>query len=157
MSKKKKVFIIAVMVVLLVVTGYLNIMLNNKASDPTTQVNTSTADFFVQYREYRTDARDTEILMLDAVINSSSSTQEEIDAAKLKKEAIQANLGLEFSLESKIMAKGYNEVVVSCSSDMIDVMLRSQELTEDQVAQIVDIINAETGKDIDYINIIPVE
>lgn len=158
MSKKKKILIIAVMVVLLVVTGYLNIMLNNKANNQTTTVNTSNADFFVNYREYRTDTRDAELLLLDAIINSTSSTQEEIQVAKEKKEAIQTNLGLEFALESKIMAKGYNEVVVACSTDMIDVMIRSaSELEDAQVAQIVDIIEAETGKGIDYINIIPVD
>lgn len=155
LSKKKKIIIIATMVVLLAVTGFLNIRLNSSATQQTST--TTSANFFATYRSSRTETRDEEVLLLEAIINSSASTESEIATAKSKKDAILSNLNLEFAMESQILSKGFSDVVVSCSDNYINVMVKSAALEEYEVAQIVEIIQKETTKDIDNIKIIPVE
>ena len=64
---------------------------------------------------------------------------------------------LESDMEGMIKAKGFSDVFVNYSSSYINVMVKSAELTETEVAQIVEIIQGKTGRDIDYIKIIPVQ
>lgn len=154
LSKKKKVIIIVAMVALLVVTGVLNIKLNSSVQTVST---TRTSDFFVTYRQDRTETRNQQILILDAIIADKTLSDEEIASAVAKKSAISDSMTLEMSLESLIGAKGYADVVVSNSDSFINVIVRSDDLDEYEVSQIVDIIKAETGKDIDNIKIMSVE
>ncbi|MEG1499867.1 MAG: SpoIIIAH-like family protein [Clostridia bacterium] len=75
LSKKKKFVILGVMVVLLVVTGYLNIVLNNRTVDVDSNV-TSKGSFFATYRDDRQTIRDKEILFYDAIVSSETSSSE---------------------------------------------------------------------------------
>ena len=64
---------------------------------------------------------------------------------------------MEVTMEGLIMAKGFSEALVNYSSTYINVLVQSKELTESEVAQIVDVIQSQVDRDIDYIKIIPVE
>ncbi len=154
-TKTKKIIIIAVMVVLLGVTGYLNIALNSSATQQTS--GGVTLDFYTKYRDYREETRSKELLIYESILNNASSTAEQIADAQSKMKAIQATLSLEFALESQIGVYGYDDVVVSCSSDIINVMVKAESLTQNQVDQIVSILQRETNAVIDNIKIIPVE
>lgn len=155
LTKKKKIIIIVSMVVLLVVTGVLNLKLNATVQQASTNV--ANADFFVTYRQDRVDTRNQQILILDGIINDKTLSESDISSAVAKKSAISDSMTLELGLESLIGAKGYTDVVVSCTDSFINVILKSGELEEYQVAQIVEIIQSETGKDIDNIKIMSVE
>ena len=69
MKKRTKIIILSVMVVLLGVTGYLNIVLNNSISPTTT---TTTTSYFVSYRNERETNRDQQMLYLDAIISDTN-------------------------------------------------------------------------------------
>jgi len=60
-------------------------------------------------------------------------------------------------LERLILAKGFADAVISSSNGNISVIVKSAELTKAEVAQIVEIVQTQTGLDIDNIKIIPVE
>lgn len=158
LSKKKKVFIIAGFCLLLVLTGVLNIVLNNKISTDANSNNTvTTGNFFSTYRTDRTNTRNEEILYLDAIIASSSASAESKTAAETKKAELIALMDTELALEGLIKAKGFEDVVVSTSTSNINVIVKSAELNEAEVAQIVDVIQGQTDYTLDNIKIFPVE
>lgn len=159
LSKKKKFFIIAGFVVLLAVTGILNIVINNNVvKNVNAGLNeTTTANFFTTYRADRQDTRNQEIVYLDAIISSASSSAEAKTAAETKKQELVAQMESELMLEGLIKAKGFEDAIVSTSSSNINVIVKSAELQESEVAQIVEIIQGQTNYNLDNIKIIPVE
>lgn len=158
LSKKKKIIIVSCFTVLLVGAGILNLILNNTLLSDTDNTTTVTnANFFSTYRLDRTDTRNQEMLYLDAIIASDSASSEAKATAEQKKQELIATMETELALEGLIKAKGFHDAVVSTSSSAINVIVKSAELTTDEVAQIVDIIQTQTEYNIDNIKIIPVE
>ncbi len=158
LSKKKKIFIVAGFCFLLVLTGVLNLVLNNKVVKQANSNNTvTTGNFFSTYRTDRTGTRNEEVMYLDAIIASSSASAESKSAAEAKKAELISMMEMELSLEGLIKAKGFEDVVVSTSASNINVIVKSAELQETEVAQIVDIIENQTNYGLDNIKIFPVE
>lgn len=158
LSKKKKIFIISGFCLLLILTGVLNIVLNNRiATEAGGGQAVSAGNFFSTYRADRKDTRNEEILYLDAIIASSSASAESKTAAEAKKQQIIDLMDTELALEGLIKAKGFEDVVISTSTSNINVIVKSAELQEAEVAQIVDIIQGQTEYVLDNIKIFPVE
>lgn len=158
MKKKTKVFILVGMVLLLGVTGYLNIALNNKVKQTSTTTIT-TANYFATYREDRQSTRDQELLYYDAIITSESSTAEAIKNAETKKLALVAQMESELVIEGLIKAKGFTDCIVTNIDPNVKIVVKCNEatLTANEVAQIVSIVKEQTKTDIDNIQITPVE
>lgn len=156
LSKKKKIIIVSAFCLLLAVTGALNIILNNNILKATDEPIT-TANFFITYRSDRKDTRDQSILYLDAIIASTTASAEAKTAAETKKQELITLMNQELVLEGLIKAKGFDDVIVSTSTTNLNVIIKSAELTEAEVAQIVDVIKGQTNYSIDNIKIIPVE
>jgi len=158
-TKKKKIIVLSVMFGLLVLTGFLNLTINQTSSGDV--VNTSTqitsANFFSTYRADRDSARSQEQLYYKAVLESSGSSAE----AKKSAETALANLATtvenELYLESNIKMKGFEDVVVSLTDNFVNVMVKASELKDEEVVQIVKVVQDQTKKSIDNIKIIPVE
>lgn len=158
LSKKKKVFILAGMVALLVVTGCLNIFLNNRSTKATaTDGNVTYGNFFSTYRTDRQATRDQTILYLDAIINNEASSAEAVQGAEAQKLALTQNMDMELVLEGLIKALGFEDAVVTASTESVNIIIKSAELTEAEVAQVLDIIVTETDKTANDVRIIPVE
>lgn len=157
MSKKKKIVILATMFVLLVVTGYLNIVLNGNATTVTNSENVVTGNFFTTYRTDRQSTRDEEIAYYDAIIASATSSAEAKANAEAKKQNLIANMELELVTEGLIKAKGFEDVIVTSSNTAINVIVKSASLTSGEVAQIVSIVKEQANVSLDNIKIIPVE
>ncbi len=157
-TKKKKVIILLSMFALLVVTGILNIVLNNSAEAATTSGDVYTSSsFFITCKTDRTTTRNESIEYYNNILQSSASSNE----AKLNAEEqigllIEA-MTMEVNMEGLIKAKGFSEALVNYTSTYINILVQSSELTETEVAQIVDIIQSQVERDIDYIKIIPVD
>ena len=138
MKKRTKIIILSVMVVLLGVTGYLNIVLNNSISPTTT---TTTTSYFVSYRNERETSRDQQMLYLDAIISDTNSTEEEIANAKQEKNDILALMEEELAVEGLIKAEGYNDCVVFINDNgVVNVVVDSAELTYTEAQNIKDIV-----------------
>lgn len=155
MKKRTKVLILVAMVLLLGVTGYLNIALNNRVVDASTQAG-SNISYFEGYRSDRQTTRDQEILYYDAIIESENSSADAIKAAENKKLDVIAQMESELVMESLIKAKGFADVIVTNSASYINIIVKTAELSSSEVAQIVSVVQEQTGKSIDYIKIIPV-
>ncbi|MBR1925866.1 MAG: SpoIIIAH-like family protein [Clostridia bacterium] len=158
-TKKKKIIVLTSMVALLVLTGFLNLTLNQQAiSTTSTQtVQTSSQSFFEAYRIDRNTAREQQSLYYKAIIESENSTQEAKQEAQTNLNLMASKQEQELVLESYILAKGFNDAVVSFTDNYVNVMVKGAELTEAQVAQIVEVVQQQTSKSIDNIKIIPVE
>ncbi len=156
MKKRTKIIIIAAMVLLLGITGYLNVMLNNSVSNNNDDTAT-TSSYFQTYRSDRESTRDQEMLYYDAIISSDSSTAEAIATAESAKLALIDQMEQELVVEGLIKAKGFEDCVVTISDSNVNAVVKASELTSTEVAQIVEIIQSQLATGIENIKIIPVE
>ncbi len=156
MKKRTKIIIIAVMVLLLGVTGYLNVMLNKSVSNNNNET-TTTSSYFQTYRNDRESTRDQEMLYYDAIISSESSSEEAIKNAETAKLALIDQMEQELVVEGLIKSKGFADCVVTISDSNVNAVVKAAELTSSEVAQIVSVIQTELSVGIENIKIIPVE
>ena len=77
--------------------------------------------------------------------------------AEAQKLSLTKNMDLELVLEGLIKALGFEDAIVTASTENINVILKSDELTEAEVAQVLDVIVSETDKSALDVRIIPVE
>ena len=155
MKKRTKIIILAVMVVLLGVTGYLNVALNNASQDVPAQ--TTTASYFASYREDRESRRDQELLYYQAIAESPDSTPEAVASANAAREALIQQMDTELVVEGVIKGLGFNDCVITLASSNVNVLVDADTLTETEVAQIVDVVQQHLQTDLENIKIIPVE
>ena len=153
-SKKKKIIVLVGMIALLVVAGGLNIFLNlyNKGGDSPVSGNN-----FETYRIDRKTTREQTILYLDAIIANEASSAEAIADAEANKLELTKNMEVELVLEGLIKSLGFEDAVVTNSTENVNVIVKAKELTSEQAAQILDVVLTETKKEATNVNIIPVE
>lgn len=157
-TKKKKIIVLSVMMGLLVLTGFLNITLNQGTGEAIHTGGTVTsANFFTTYRADRDTAREQEKLYYTAILESASSTADAKTSAQESLANIASKIESELYLEGNIKAKGFDDAIVSMTDNFVNVMVKATELTDAQIAQIVQVVQEQTSKSIDNIKIIPVE
>jgi len=155
LSKKKRILILSIMLVLLVVTGYLNLTLNDTLLETGGQA--TTTNLFTAHRDYRTATREQEMLYYDAIIASTASSAEAKTDAEAKKFEIIATMEKELAVEGLIKAKGFEDCIVSTSASIVNVIVKSEALESSQVAQIVSIIQEQLQTELGNIKIQPIE
>ena len=96
-------------------------------------------------------------MYLEAIINNENSSAEAKANAEAELLNITKYMKLQSDLEGLISAKGFNEVVVSASENNCSVIVRATELTNNEVAQIVEAVQTNSEYGIENIKIIPVE
>lgn len=157
LSKKKKIIILCGMLVLLVVTGVLNIVLNQSSIATGSADAMQSASFFQTYRSDRVATREQTILYLDAIIANSASDADAVKKAQDDKLELTKNMELELVLEGLIKALGYDDAVVTNSTENVNVIIKAASITAEQAAQILEVIVTETDKKANNVRIIPVE
>lgn len=155
MKKRTKIIILSLMIVLLGVTGYLNIALNNSVQQ--TNTNVTATSYFTSYRNDRESTRDQEILYYDAIIDSDSSSELAVTEAENAKLALIATMEKELAVEGLIKAQGFSDCVISLSDTKVNVVVKGTSLTENEVAQISTIVREQLGTELKNIVIIPAE
>jgi len=157
LSKKKKIIILSAMVALLLVTGYVNVALNSSLSTKVTETNASTvtANFYTNYRNEREATRTQEIQFYDAIIASTTSTDEAKQEAEENKLALISQMEKELVTEGIIRGKGFDDAIVTSSAENVNVFVKSESLTSVEVAQITSVVTEQLRVEIDRIIIIP--
>ncbi len=143
------------MVVLLGVTGYLNIVLNNSVKN--TNTNVTTLSYFASYRNDRASTRDQEILYYDAIIDSTSSTDVAVKAAEQAKLDLISTMEKELAVEGLIKAQGFSDCVIAISDTKVNVVVKGASINENEAAQISTIVREQLGTELKNIIIIPAE
>ncbi len=155
LTKGKKIFILMGMVVLLLVTGYLNIALNSSSDVETTSTMQNT-NFFSTYRADKQATRDMQVSYYQSVVNTSTDNTQ-IAEANAKIMEISALMNTEILLEGKIMAAGFEDAIVTSADGNYNVMVKSNGLTSSQVAKILAILVDQTKVSATNVKVIPVE
>ncbi|MBS6475831.1 MAG: SpoIIIAH-like family protein [Clostridiales bacterium] len=159
----RKTIVIASMVVLLVVAGYLNWryadMNSQQVSGGGNQQqgggnnDLDAADVFSRFRTEREETRAQEITSIDSIINNSNTDQTTLaEAQKMKLELVDS-MEKELLLEGLIKAKGFEDVYVMLSDQSVNVIVKESEMTQAKVAQILDIVMRETDVETDNVKI----
>ena len=143
LTKKKKILIICGMLVLLVVTGSLNLFLNRseESVQPTT---TAQMSLLTSYRASKLETRNSMLELYDSIISTSTDSDQIIET-NARIADLAGRMETETVLEGMIMASGYEDVVVTNVDDSYTVMVKSDGLTADDVAKILGILVKETG------------
>ena len=133
MGKKKKIFVLVSMIVLLVVTGYLNVAFNK--TDSVLETTTTSANFFTSCRADKIASRNYQLELYDSII-ATSLDEQEIETAKKERAKIAARVESELVLEGLIAASGYEDVIVTTTEDSTNVFVKtSAGLNSDEVAK----------------------
>lgn len=158
MSKKKKVLILSCMMILLVATAVVNYVFTSKTTQNDSVNVSASANYFTQYRERRSASRNEDLIQIEEVLASSSADSEEKqDALKLKLELTEIT-EKEMFLESLIKAYGFEDVVViiSLTSDNVNVIAKSAEMTAEDSIKIYTVIEEEGIASPENVKIIPI-
>lgn len=143
----KKTIVIASLVVLLAITGFLNWKF---AVDNNDQLNVPgdkdpVTNTFADFRTERERVRTQEITSIDSIINNENTDAQTLaDAQKMKLEITDV-MEKELLIEGLLKAKGFEDVVVTISSESVNVVVKPTELTQQQVAQVLEIVVRETS------------
>ena len=158
MSKKKKIIVLVSMVALLVLTGCLNYFLNRPNSQNANADNTVVyTDYFKSSHADRDTSRTETVMQYNAIIESEATSAEAKANAEKELAALVANMETEQRLEALIKALGYDDCLVTVGTENINVILKSDAMTEPEVAQVLEIIVTETNKSAPNVRIKPIE
>ena len=113
-------------------------------------------DYFYTVKRNReqTRAKNKEELIKVAENNELSDKEKEIAVNKIIE--LTANSERENASEMMLKAKGFTNSVVSIVDGKVDVVIDVDTITEEQVAQVVDVVNRKTGIANDKIVVTPV-
>lgn len=91
------------------------------------------------------------------MLTDTALTQEQKDELTAQAGGMVQAIETEGRIENRIKAKGFDECMVYCSSEKVDVIVKAPELQEGQVVQIRDIILGETKVPVENISIVSVK
>ena len=120
-------------------------------------VSTTPDTYFVQAKLDREQARASQKDMLTEMINNTN-----VDEAKKQECAdnlleIQQRIEKETAAEAMIESKGFSEVYVRIDDDTVDVVVNKSELSDSELAQIMDIVTRKTGMKESQVRISPLK
>ena len=108
--------------------------------------------FFDIYRSERDSVRTQELAYLDAIVAQGGDEMTMSEAQKQKMTLVGC-MESELNTENLIRAKGFEEVIVSMHNGSVNVIVDADALTDEQVAQILDIVLRETGENAENIKV----
>lgn len=107
--------------------------------------------YFIESKLERDKKRSEMISYLNDIINNQYTSEDLRNQASKMKMDVVASTDKELLIENMIMAKGFYDAVVYLSGDSISIVVHSEGLTDQEVAQIVDIVRRETDISMDNI------
>ncbi|MEG1525175.1 MAG: SpoIIIAH-like family protein [Clostridia bacterium] len=108
--------------------------------------------FFDSFRKERDTTREQEIAYIDTIIEQGADAETMADAQKQKLSIVEG-MEKEMTIESLLKAKGFKEAAVTLHEGAVNVILSAEALSDEQVAQVLDIIVRETGERTENIKI----
>lgn len=118
---------------------------------------TNISEYFTSSRLNRSQSKDEALELLEAVVSNEASSAESVEKANAEIVAIATETELEGTVENLIKAKGFKDCVVFISSELVNVVVQSDGLTQEQAAQINEIVLSQTGVSASNIKIVEVK
>ena len=131
-----------------------NIQLNSDEEDIGEAVLTSaetSANYMVTAKLNREQSRSKSKENYLEIINNSSLSEEEKKAAADAYVKLTENMEKETEAENLLTAKGFPEAIVTITENTVDVTINTASITDEQKAQIEDVIVSSTGCTVDKI------
>lgn len=126
------------------------------AGDAVLVNNTIGSDYFESARLSREQTRSQNKESLMELVNNDNTSKKQKENAVNEIIALTNAAEKETAAENLLEAKGFNDVVVSIVEDSADVIINANKLTEQQIAQVQDIVKRKTDIASDKIVITPV-
>lgn len=146
--RTKKIVVLSVMVVLLVATGVLNFVLNDRLTSNTQQAGntgTVTETFFASARSEREATRESEFLFLDAIMKSETSSESAKKTAEEMQLELVERMEKELEIETLIKGKGFEDAIITISDTGANVLVGADALSAQQLTQIKEIVRSKTS------------
>ena len=97
-------------------------------------------NYFMDHRVERNKVRSEQINSYREMINNPNHSEEARRAAENKLLELNERIEREMEIEGLVRGRGYDEALAFIHDDAVDVIIQSENLTEDEVAVIGDII-----------------
>lgn len=124
-------------------------------TDGSAEVSSSASEnYYEAFRREREETRNLELEYLEEIITTSDSDSETLQDAQEQKLALVAQMEKEFAIENLIRAKGFADAAVTFHQGAVSVVVDAKELTSEQAAQILEIVQSETGESAQNIKVI---
>lgn len=120
-------------------------------------VSTSPDTYFVQAKLEREQARATQKDMLTEMINNTNVNDNKKQECADNLLEIQQRIEKETAAEAMIESKGFSEVYVRIDDETVDVVVNKKDLTDSELAQIMDIVTRKTGMKENQVRISPLK
>lgn len=165
-KRTKLIVIIVAAAAILVGAIALNIIMNgetdnelNPSASPdqgaSVGVQADAVNYFVQYRAEREERRALDIEILNAIISNEATDAETMADAQEQLMEIVDCMEKEQTIEDLLKAKGFNDSAVTFHYGSVNVIIDCDEITTEQIAQILDIVRRETGEPAGNIKVSP--
>ena len=118
---------------------------NTGENEDDLEVNANGSSFFSEARLTRQQSRDSAIDTLTQMFQDSSLSDEQKSQLAIKAAGVAEAIETEGKIENMIKAKGFSDCMVYIDGDRVDVIVKTNGLLKEEVAQIKDILVAETG------------
>ena len=129
---------------------------SNEVNQNTTQTNAgtvSTDDYFTKSKLERDTMYSQMLESYENVLNSSNSLETQKQSATDEIKKINDTKNSIMICENLIQTKGFENSIIFVNGDSISVILKSDEMTQEEVAQVQNIISREMNAEIENIHI----
>ena len=129
---------------------------NNETEQNTTQTNSntvSTDDYFTKSKLERETMYSQMLESYENVLNSSNSLETQKQSATDEIKKINDTKNSIMICENLIQTKGFENNIVFVNGSSISVIIKSDEMTQEEVAQVQNIVSREMGSEIENIHI----
>jgi stage III sporulation protein AH len=111
------------------------------------------SDIFTAYREEREINRSRSIDALKEIVENKNTSKETREEAQKQIIKLTEVTNKEMVIENLIKAKGFQDAIVMIDNGVVNVIVEADKLSEEEVAQIVEIVSRQTGVSLDNIKI----
>ena len=114
-------------------------------------------EYFSEAKLTRTKSRDEAVEALKTMLSDEQLTLEQKSALTQQATDFARSIEVEGKIENLLKAKGFSDCMVYYSDNKVDVILKADDLLEEQVTQIRDVILQETEVAAHDISIVPIQ
>ncbi len=114
-----------------------------------------TDDFFLEYRIERERTRSEQVEILREIVNNENSSEQMRYEAQQKLMYIAEALEKESKVENALIAKGFSEAVAVMEQRSVMVIVSSDGLRQEEIAQVGDVVVKMTGCKLEDVVIVP--
>ncbi|MDR1262983.1 MAG: SpoIIIAH-like family protein [Oscillospiraceae bacterium] len=114
----------------------------------------TTLSSFMTYKQQMDAARSQSISMLDALIADVNADAATLEQARGEKLTLAKSIATEATLQGLMAARGFGDSYVTVRPGSVNVVVRQEKLSSQQMASILEMVTAETGESPDSVKII---